>query len=225
MPLFEGNRRPTRCPRSIAPRPGRAATRHGVGRARRRPFEFFMTPLVGRRLAGARVAFVGAGRAPRSRRRALPQARDRCRDARARNGGSRAWRSCCRASPRAGDRAGRRRGLHAGDLQRRSVQDRRAPGAGGRRNDRRGREGTGTTPPRSSRRSSAAGSSATRATWPGPRNEPSNVLTPRVFADRAAADRAGRRAAGGSPRRESRSSGSAWACSSASRAAASNRRA
>ena len=188
---------------------------------------FFVTPASGadwkRRARGHRRRRQGG----RLHDRAAPEARDggragragtpdpagRVPAARPASGARRASRpspkgSCWRRSASISTRPA------SASARRRRTDDRRAD-AGGRR-DRRARGG----------RRSAARFSATPATSRAAfANEPSNVLTPRVFAERAAAISKEAGVARRDPRREGDRDGSGWGCCSASRAAARSRRA
>ena len=174
----------------------RAAARRRIGRARRAALRVLRR----RRwstAAGARGAWrssAPAGRAtPTPSGSASSRPRPGCSRASA---GSRASRFCCAApSPTVGDGAGRCRGLHR--CRPSAAISTRPANASGPRPTK-----CSSRPPKDRRRPPALETAVERGRILGDScnlaralsNEPSNVLTPRVFAERAAADREGRRA-------------------------------
>ena len=228
VPVFDGEAVAEALPAVDAATGGEVARAAASGEIKGRLYEIFVTPSSGSGWKPARVAIVGrregggfhdrtpaqggdGGGADGARRRRIP----------------RVAFLAARADSGARGRAGDHRGADSRRVQRGQVQDGRAlrarrDGADGGRAQAGVRRRRGARSGGSARARFSATPAISRARFA---NEPSNVLTPRVFAERASGDREGGGRRRGGSRRERRSRRSAWVCCSASRAAAPSRRA
>ena len=203
-----------------------------------RPFELFVTPLVESRLEGRRVAAHRGGREARVRHRSRAEVADRRRRWPARQ------RRVARLALRRSSRRCRIRpatstsrllqavaeGLTLAEFDGGTYKTARSDGSARRR-------GSASCGPAGSRYVAGESRLACEGAVARGRllgecsnlarelaNEPGNTLTPREFADRARDDRQWRRRVASRSSTRSRSRSSAWACCSASPAAAASRR-